>query len=252
MNDHAVIKLAVERLVSEFGSDLMGVLAGGSRLRSEGDTHSDLDVVAVVDRPCRKRWNFVIDGVEVETFINPPFQMRRYFEEERLDGRGVMPHLCASGQIVFDPHGLMAELQAEAQAIWDAGPPPMSDQERWQFRYHVADFFRDLADVERSDAERAAFLIGLMLPRLIDQHYRISGRWLSKPKRVLNDLESWDVVAARLVRQACKGQAPTSNRGIAIRQLADYVLAPLGGLMPLEWSTEWDDLVPPSAKSKSE
>jgi aminoglycoside phosphotransferase (APT) family kinase protein len=59
-----------------------------------------------------------------------------------------MPHLCSSGQVVYDPHGLMAELQAEARAIWNAGPPPISDQERWQFRYHVADFLRDLADVD--------------------------------------------------------------------------------------------------------
>ena len=40
MNDHAIISLAVERLVSEFGGDLLGVLVGGSRLRSEGDAHS--------------------------------------------------------------------------------------------------------------------------------------------------------------------------------------------------------------------
>jgi hypothetical protein len=62
MNDQVIIELAVKRLVSEFGSELLRVLAGGSRLRSEGDAHSDLDIVAVVDRPCRKRWNFLIDG----------------------------------------------------------------------------------------------------------------------------------------------------------------------------------------------
>jgi predicted nucleotidyltransferase len=251
MNDQVIIQLAVKRRVSEFRSELLGVLVGGSRLRSEGDAHSDVDIVAVVDRPCRKRWNFLIDGIEIETFINPAFQMRRYFEEERLDGRGVMPHLCSSGQIVYDPHGLMAELQDEARAIWNAGPPLMSDRERWQFRYNTADFFRDLADVESSDDERAAFLIGLMLPRLIDQHYRISGRWLSKPKRVLKDLETWDVVAAGLARQACNDQVSTTDRGIAIRELADYVLAPLGGLMPLEWSTEWENLVPSNPNAKS-
>jgi pimeloyl-ACP methyl ester carboxylesterase len=50
--------------------------------------------------------------------------MRRYFEEERLDGGGVMPHLRSFGQ-VCDPHGLMAELQVEAKAIWNAGPPSL-------------------------------------------------------------------------------------------------------------------------------
>jgi hypothetical protein len=248
MEDHAIIKRVLERLLSAFGNDLAGVLAGGSRLRSEGDAHSDLHVVAVVDRPCRRRWNFVVDGVEVETFVNPAFQMRRIFEDERRDGRGVMPHLCSSGEVVYDPRGVMAELQAQARAVCAAGPPPLSDQERWQFRYQAADFFRDLADVEHSDHQRAAFLIGMMLPRLIDMHYRISGRWLSKPKRVLNDLADWDGLAARLARQACNDQRPAHDRGVAIRELADHVLAPLGGLMPLEWSTEWEELVPPDAE----
>jgi hypothetical protein len=96
-----------------------------------------------------QRWNFLVNGVEVETLINPSFQMRHYFEEERHDGRGEMPHLCSFGCIVFDPQGLMATLQAEARAIWDAGPPSLSARERWQFRYHAADFFRDLADREQ-------------------------------------------------------------------------------------------------------
>jgi hypothetical protein len=150
MNDLEVTERVVEKLRSEFGNHLLGVLVGGSRATIGGDPHSDLDVVVVVDRPCRKRWNFLINGVEVETLINPPFQMQHYFEEERRDGRGVMPHMCSCGCIVFDPQGLMATLQAEARAIWGAGPPPLSDRERWQFRYHAADFFRDLADVART------------------------------------------------------------------------------------------------------
>jgi predicted nucleotidyltransferase len=251
MNDDAIIEQAVERLRSELGSDLLGVLVGGSRVRSEGDAHSDIDVIVVVDRPYRKRWNFVIGGVEVETLINPPFQMRRYFEEERRDGRGVMPHLCSTGRILFDPQGLMATLQAEARAVWDAGPPPLSDRERWQFRYLAADALRDLADVEPSDKERAIFLIGLMLPMVINQHYRISGRWLSKPKRLFSDLENWDSNAARLARQACNDKANPGDRCAAVRALVDHVLAPLGGIMPREWNTEWELLEPTDVKSSS-
>ena len=251
MDDHAIIEHAVERFRSEFGNDLLGVLVGGSRMRSEGDPHSDIDVVVVVDRPYRKRWNFVIGGVEVETLINPPFQMRRYFEEERHDGRGLMPHLCSTGNIVFDPQGLMATLQAEARAVWDAGPPPLSDRERWQFRYQAADALRDLADVEMTDKERAMFLVGLILPTIINQHYRISGRWLFKPKRLFNDLEGWDTKAARLARQACNDGANLNDRCTAVRSLVEHVLAPVGGTMPIEWNTDAEILESPDAKSDS-
>lgn len=244
MEDHAIIEAAVERLKSEFGNELLGVLVGGSRMRSEGDSHSDIDVVVVVDRPCRKRWNFVIEGVEVETLINPPFQMRRYFKEESQDGRGVMPHLCSTGHIVFDPQGVMASLQDEARTVWNAGPPPLSDRERWQFRYHAADALRDLADVEAFDDERAVFLIGLIVPTITNQHYRISGRWLPKQKRLFNDLKGWDTSAASLARRACRDSVNLGDRCAAVRGLVAHVLAPLGGIMPLEWNTEWELLEP--------
>src|SRR5262249_17385595 len=106
MDDQAIIEQAIKRIRAELGGDLLGFIVGRSRLRSESDPQSDLDVVVVIARPQRKRWNFVIEDVEVETFINPPFQMRRYFEEERIDGRGLMPHLCSTGRIVFDPQGV--------------------------------------------------------------------------------------------------------------------------------------------------
>jgi len=244
MDDLAIVELVVQRLRSEFGADLLGVLAGGSRLRGEGDAHSDIDIVVVIERPQRKRWNIMMAGVEIEMFINPPFQMRRYLENERRSGRGQMPHLCATGRIVFDLQGTMATIQAEARSIWQAGPPPLSEQDRWQFRYHTADSLRDIEDLRTSDEDHAVLLIALLLSRLIDQHYRISGRWLHKPKRVLSDLSRWDVAASRLARQACNGSVPISARCDAIRALADHVLAPLGGVMPIEWSTDWDFVKP--------
>jgi predicted nucleotidyltransferase len=252
MDDEAIIKQAIERIQAEFGNDLLGLIVGGSRLRSEADRQSDLDFVVIIARPQRKRWNFVIEGVEVETLINPLFQMRRYFEDERIDGRGLMPHLCSTGHIVYDPQGVMAALQAEAISIWKAGPPPLSEREHWQFRYHAADALRDLADVETEDPERAAFLVGLTLPKLINQHYRISGRWLSKPKRLLNDLANWDAVAASLARRACKDGATISDRCAAIRGLANHVLVPLGGVMPTEWGTDWELLDPTVASKPAE
>src|SRR5437867_8494030 len=130
MDDQAIIALVMQLLHAEFGTDLFGVLAAGSRLRGDGDAHSDLDVVVVIASPRRRRWNVVLGGVEIEMFINPPFQMHRYFEQERQSGRGLEPHLCSTGRIVYDPQGVMAAIQAEASSIWDAGPSPLSAQDR--------------------------------------------------------------------------------------------------------------------------
>jgi len=244
MDDLAIIELLVQQLRREFGADLLAVLAGGSRLRGEGDAHSDLDVVVVVARPQRKKWCLVIADVLIEMLVSPPFQIQRLLEEGRLDGRGLMSHLCSTGRVVFDPQGVMATMQAEARSIWEAGPPPLSEQERRQYRHRVADFLGEILGVRARDEELAAFLITLLLSRLINQHCRISGRWLLRRKRVMVDLAQWDVTASRLARQVCDGAAAISARCASVRALADHVLAPLGGAIPMEWNTDAETLEP--------
>jgi hypothetical protein len=66
---------------------------------------------------------------------------------------------------------------------------------------------------------------------------------------LFDDLEGWDANAARLARQACNDKVTISDRCAAARALANHVLAPLGGIMPLEWNTDWEILEPPNAKS---
>jgi Nucleotidyltransferase domain len=242
MNDYNIVKVALADLEVEFGPDLLGVAAGGSRLRGEGNANSDIDVVVVIAQPRRQRRNIVLHGVEVEMFINPLFQIHRYLREDYDDGRGLMQHLLSTAQIVFDPRGAMEALQREAIALWQAGPAPLAPHERaWAMRYAAADGLRDIWDV-RDDPLRAAYLLGEQLPRVISNHYRIAGRWLVKPKRVLLDLESWDPRAAELARRAAAG--PLAERIAALEALIDHTLTPLGGPMPLAWNSEWEALEP--------
>jgi len=240
MNDEQIIQHVVAQLQSELGTQLLGVLAGGSRLRGEGNLNSDLDLVVVIEGKRRRRKNIVADGVEVEMFFNPPFQMRRYFEEDRNSGRGLMPHLVSTGQICYDPRGVLAELQAEAQTIWAAGPAPLSlEEQQWRLRYAFADMLRDISDVV-DDEEQATYLIGGWLPHVMNNYYRIQGRWLVKPKRVFRDLSSWDAPAAELARRATTGSA--RERYAAFEALVEHTLTSLGGPMPLEWQSEWEEL----------
>lgn len=242
MNDNDIIKVALAELRAEFGSDLEGIAAGGSRLRGEGNAYSDIDMVVVIAQPRRQRRNIVVHGVEVEMFINPLFQVLRYLREDYQDGRGLMQHLLSTAQIVYDPQGAIAELQREATAQWHTGPAPLSLREHgWAARYAPADGLRDIRDV-LDDPVRAAYLLGEQLPRVINNHYRIAGRWLNKPKRVLLDLASWDPRAAELARAAVGGTL--AERLAALEALIEHTLAPLGGPMPLAWSSEWEELQP--------
>lgn len=241
MNDEAIVREVLGELRAEFGEALLGVLATGSRVRGEGDASSDIDLHVVIDQPRRQRRNIVVAGVEVEMFINPLFQIALYFDEGRASGRGVDQHMWSTGRAIYDPQGVVAELQAEAQRQWDAGPPPI-DGSGWRVRYPPADVLRDIGDVIERDAEQAQVMIGGSLAELIGLHYRLQLRWRVKGKRTLADLQTWDRKAAALVRGACRGTV--AERFAALKSLVQYVLAPVGGPHPLEWRTEWEDVHP--------
>lgn len=242
MQDTAILQQVLSLLQAEFGDDLLGVLAAGSRIRGEGDATSDIDLPVVIAQPRRQRRNSVVEGVEVEMFLNPPFQIRRYFADERASGRGAEQHMWVTGRIFYDPQDVMAELQAEALAQWQAGPPPLSTAERWLARYTAADGVRDIVDVLDADPERATYLIGRLLPEVVNTFYRIQRRWLVKPKRVLLDLATWDTTAANLASSACSGTA--RERFAALEGLISHTLTSLGGAMPLTWAIDWEELKP--------
>jgi hypothetical protein len=225
----------VGMLRTEFADDLLGVLATGSRIHGSPGPTSDLDVHVVIAQPRRQRRNIVLQGVEVEMFINPPFQIRRYFGDRGLD-----EHMFTFGRAIYDPQGVVAELQAEARERWEAGPPPIKGA--WMPRYFAADLLRDLEDA--ADDEAAAnLLIARIIEQLVVSHYQLNRRWSAKPKRLLADLERWDAQAAQLARAAL-AHSPLDTRRAALEALAAYVLAPIGGLMPLEWRIEWEELQP--------
>ena len=235
----ALFEYLIHTLGEEWGTNLLGILATGSRIHGTPDPSSDLDAHVIIDQPRRQRRNLVVDGIELELFINPPFQIRRYF----ADGRGVDPHMFTFGEAIYDPHGTVAELQAEARVLWEQGPAPIRDQERWLHRYMVADLLRDIDDVAATDEAAATMMLHEVVERLLATHTRVHGRWSAKPKRQLRELERWDSVTALLAR-AVLTQGPLAERIVAAQRLAEHVLEPLGGLMPLAWQTEWETLQP--------
>jgi hypothetical protein len=228
----------IELLREEYGQQLLGVLLTGSRVHGTPGLTSDLDVHVLIEGVRRRRKNIVLEGMEIEMFINPTFQVARYFDE----GPATM-HMYAAGRIIYDPQGRMAEIQALARERWQAGPPPLKPQGIWRHRYLPADLLRDLEDIGASDPATSALLIGRVIELLLESHNVLSGHWLEKPKRRLSELERWDPTAAALARTALEC-GPLAERVEALQQLAGHVLAPLGGLMPLEWETDWEEMTP--------
>jgi len=222
-------------LRAEFGEGLLGVLATGSHIHGTPGPTSDLDVHVVIDQPRRQRRNILLDGVEIEMFINPAFQIQRYMADGGND-----IHMFAFGRAIYDPHGLIAQLQAEARTLWQAGPPPLADSSRWMPRYGTADMLRDLTDLGE-DAAAAGLQIARIVDQLIETHCRLNRRWPGKPKRRLAELAVWAPEVAQLASAALIATTLAERRA-AVQRMAELVLAPIGGPMPLEWQNDWEPL----------
>jgi predicted nucleotidyltransferase len=236
MSDAATLfEPLIARLIAEFGAGLLGVLATGSHIHGTPGPSSDLDAHVVIDTPRRQRRNFVLEGIEVELFVNPPARVRGYFADRHV---GTL-HMFAFGRPIYDPHGIVAQLQGEAQAIWRAGPAPLPPGERWHPRYMLADLLRDLGDM--SDEANANLQIARIVEQALSIHYRINQRWPEKPTRRLADLARWAPEVAEQATAAAAPQ-PLAERRTATERLVALVLAPIGGLMPLEWHNDWEPL----------
>jgi predicted nucleotidyltransferase len=226
-------RMVLPQLKAEFAEDLLGVLLTGSRVHGQPMPNSDLDMHVLIDQLRRQRRNLVVDGLEIEMFLNPPEQIRRSFAERINDA-----HMFAFGQAAYDPQGIVAQLQAEARTLWKAGP--QNRWPTWRWRYMSADILRDIDDcIAANDVASTNLLTAALVEQLLEYHAIAHGRWPAKCKRLLAELEQWDASTAQLARQALT-QADLATRRGALEDLAQLVLAPLGGLMPLEWQTEWE------------
>jgi hypothetical protein len=223
-------------LRAEFDDDLLGVLATGSRIHGTPGPTSDLDVHVVIDQPRRQRRNILLDGVEIEMFINPAFRVPIYFH----DGHAGTIHMFAFGRAIYDPQGLVGQLQDQARALWQAGPPALADSARWMPRYVAADMLRDLIDLG-DDQAAASLQIARIVDQLIEAHCYLNQRWPGKPKRRLADLSGWAPEVARLASAALT-ERTLAERSAAVQRMAELVLTPIGGLMPLEWRNAWEPL----------
>lgn len=78
-------KPKLEKFLENFKylNDIQGVLVCGFYITGKPTSHSDLDVHIVLKDNCdyRVKLNRIVDGLMIECFINPPKQIRKYFEK---------------------------------------------------------------------------------------------------------------------------------------------------------------------------
>lgn len=224
------LRAAVDDLLTHF--EPFAIIAAGSILRGQGGPTSDIDLYVLHHALFRQRLQRRYHGVPFEIFINPPQQVRRYFEEEHNAARPVTAHILTSGVVVLDRDPALAELRQEA-AQWLAKPPsPDADALRWR-SYLIADALDNARDLIETDPACASLILHHAVSNLVDYAFLAHDRHLPRQKALLAALDELDALAGMLARAFyATADAPTQLR--IATQLAQHLT---GAISFFEWDS---------------
>ncbi len=240
------IKQVVAQMRQEFGDDLLGMLLGGSVAYGCSGPRSDLDIYVVIRPARRQRRTRIIEGVEVDLFINPVHVIRRQFTDTPSTFT-----MFARGRILDDPHGLMEQLVAEATEALKQPPPAVPSEEMPRLRYGLTDSLKDAFDLaEIGDEAAANYLVFFTLQRTIEAHYRLNRRWPVKAKYLLDDLAEHAPGIEPLTRRLLHSEGTVHERCAVLEELVECVLAPVGGTIT-EWETTRQEVPEPKGEADS-
>jgi hypothetical protein len=233
----AALRAAAAYVLDRF--DPQGIVVSGTIIRGHPDPASDLDVYVIHDAPWRQRVQKFFQGVPAEIFVNPPHQIERYFEEERLDGRPSTAHMLATGFIVLDVHGQAAAFQQRARQVLQE-PPTLSADQRLTARYMAALAYEDAADIAAHSPENASLILGAAVADMLRYAFLSANRALPRQKEFLTGLQDLDPDLCRLA-YAFYNAASTPERLTLAGQIADRTIGARGFF---EWESPPQDVPP--------
>ena len=201
----------------------------GSVMRGDATPTSDLDIVVVYERlPNAYREAFTFEGWPVEAFVHDAETVERFFEADRTRGLPAMLSMVLEGVEIPEAGEFSAGLKRRAAEIFEAGPPPLEEDEMHLRRFRLTDWVDDMRH-PRSPEElvaTGAYLYG----DAADFFFRSRNLWSSHSKTIPRRLREADTDFAETFLLAFDALFVEKNNAPAIALIAE-MLAPFGGLL---------------------
>lgn len=207
--------------------DVIAAFLAGSVARGTAGPGSDIDAVIIyhhLDAAVRETHDR--QGIAVELFLHDPDTLAWFWEQDRKAGKPSLARMVANGLPVAGDPSLIEELKRQAQAVLDAGPPPLAEEEMQARRYAISDLAADLAQ-GRSRAEQLAIGSRLYID-LADFTLRAAGAWTGSGKGLFKALRRLDPGLAAAFEHAFLELYRDGDPGEALA-LVDLCLDPYGG-----------------------
>lgn len=203
-----------------------GVLVTGSIVRGEAHAGSDLDLVVLWPRPGRRRMQRWFAGVPAEVFANSAAWLAHSTATEARNGRPVMAHMLATGVVLHDGDGLLANLVANAARLLREGlQMPTPELERR--RYFAACAVEDALDLAPDNGGDARLLGDRAVEAMLEYAFLARGNFLPRAKVRLAALREVDPGAADALLAVLDATDP-GVRAQRLREAGERILAASG------------------------
>jgi predicted nucleotidyltransferase len=220
--------------------EVVGIVWTGSIQQGIPDRTSDIDLYVVTHKPYYYRATRRYEGVITELFVNNVASMRwRITRPDQIAAAAGF----ATGEVLLDRTGVVAELREIARARWQAPRPALAEEQVKLLRYTLTDMADDLDDVEHDPV--AAKVVGAALVQEAMQAFcKIHRHHGAKPKRLYAYVAERDSLLGVMLRDYYeRGMHPK-----LAQEIVDYVLASVGGRL-VEWESERVEYPPKEAES---
>ncbi len=178
-----------------------GILYTGSRQQGSATTTSDWDFYVLLSNESKSfRRTWIHGNTHIETFCNTLASIN---ENELVTSKISNPalNMLATGTIVFDSHGRLADVQSKAQQIYTAGPPKLDDEALAILGYVIRTLIDDLESLGELSVP-GYYLQNGALVTAIESFYKLKQRWMAKPRQVEANLQTIDNHWANLYIEA--------------------------------------------------
>jgi hypothetical protein len=220
------IEAAKQFVLTHFPNCNIAILTG-STICGEETPFSDLDIIIISD-DASSAYAEAFDeyGWMIEILMHNRNTYKEYFKRDCLRGRPSLPHMFATGIILFDD-GTATDIQLEAQRLLGVGPPAWSEQEVRRARFTITNHLLDLqGSLPTMDA---IFAVNELANALHEFVLRTNGRWAARGKRIPRALEEYDPSFSKRFAETFQLFYNSHHNVTPVINFTDEVLALYGG-----------------------
>jgi len=199
------------------------ILLMGSRAQGKENKNSDWDFYIILkdgSKSWRKTWKYKNTWIEI--FCVDKQEMKKEFNQDLIEGRGVVTYMLATGYVVLDTSNkTLQNLTTIAKKNWKMGPNKLTSSELNWINYDISTYIQDIDDCLTAN-NPAHILFNQAYNEFIRYYYRLANMWLPRPKQRLVDLKSHHLSIYKLT-EAINKQNNWQKKAKLLLKLGKYI-----------------------------